>query len=289
VAAVAVLTFLGGRILLPPAATQTASPAASAGSESTPPAQSTNASGEPGATSTPAGQSGVPSASPNPSESLPDQTAPTADVTFNELVLDSGAAGGDHPTTLSFVSDGPGLVSVSVVASAPSDSTRICLSGDGGTPVCATGATPTASFYSQSSQSKWSATLESASEASPTIDVAVRWPANKPSITVSHSPFEGEPNRDSLRSLTATIEARSDGSVSVGASWAPNILATSLTVWEVGTDGLTRVDEASFAAADGLTRAHATAVKAGSTYRLTLMNLSPAGPAPDLSATIAFP
>jgi hypothetical protein len=281
VAIVAVVGFFGGSVLLPSSASRTSSPAASAGSTATT-GQSADAS--PGPTS-----SLGPSVASTPAESPPAQTAPTAQITLNELVLDSSATGDGLPTTVTFVSDGPGLVAVSVVASAPTDSTRICLSGDGGTPVCAAGATPSASFYSVSSQSKWSATLVSASEASPTIDVTLRWPANQPSVTVLHSPFEGEPNRDSLRSLTATVSARGDGSIGVTASWAPDTLATSLTVWQVGPDGLTAVDEASFAVAEGIEPAHFTTVSAGKTYRLTLMNLSPAGAAPDVSATIAFP
>jgi hypothetical protein len=285
VATLAVLGFFGGSLLLPSSASQTPLPAASAG-----PTAATGRSADASLGPTlPLGPSDAPTGSPAQAESLPAQTAPTAEITLNELVLDSSAMGAGRPTTLTFVGDGPGLVAVSVVASAPTDSTRICLSGDGGTPVCAAGATPSASFYSVSSQSKWSATLEPAGEASPTIDVTVRWPANKPSITVLHSPFEGEPNRDSLRSLTATIAARSDGSIGMTASWAPNTLATSLTVWQAGPDGLTAVDEASFSAAEGIQPAHVTAVNGGTTYRLTLMNLSPAGAAPDLGATIAFP
>jgi hypothetical protein len=283
VAVVATLGFFGSSVLLPSSASRTPSPAVSAAATG----GSADTSPEPAPTSL--GPTVAPTASPTQAESRPAQTAPTAEITLNELVLDPSATGRGLPTTLTFVGDGPGLVAVSIVASAPTDSTRICLSGDGGTPVCASGATPSASFYGVSSQSKWSATLEPAGEASPTIDVTVRWPANKPSLTVLHSPFEGEPNRDSLRSLTATIAARSDGSIGMTASWAPDALATSLTVWQVGSDGLTAVDDASFPVAGGIEPAHVTTVDAGTTYRLTLMNLSPAGAAPDLGATIAFP
>lgn len=289
--AVAAVVALAGCEGVPPAST-TPSPAVSAGTLEpsgsnvlpVPAGASADASATASAPSSPA-------ASPSPSGSLPAQTAPTATITFNELVVlaatDTAVESGKP--TLTFVSDGPGPVSVSVVASAPSDSTKVCLSADGGTPDCVTGVTPAASAYSVSSRSTWTATLESASEASPTIDLAVSWPSRQPSITVAHSPFEGEPNRDSLRSLTATVAARTAGTLSLGATWTPDPLNASLTVWQVGTTGQTQVDEANYGAVKSISPAHATNVKAGSSYRLTLMNLSPAGSAVDLSATLSFP
>jgi hypothetical protein len=222
-------------------------------------------------------------------ESLPPQKAPTARITFNELVLDPSLNAQARPRSFTFVSDGPGLVSVEIVASAPTDSTRVCLSGDGGLPVCASGATPDVSFYSQSSQSRWTATLVSANEGSPTIDVALSWPSNKASVTVAHAPFEGAPNRDSLRSLVATVQARSNGALTVEASWAPSMLDASLTVSEVRSSGPVAIDHASFNAATSIATPHSTNVRAGTTYRLTLINQSRAVTPPDLSATISFP
>lgn len=193
-----------------------------------------------------------------------------------------------EPVTFSFISDGPGLVSVSVVASAPTDSTNVCLSGDGGTPTCSSGATPTASFYSESSQSKWTASLVSATAGSPTIDVAASWPSNKASITVTHAPFQGAPNPDSLRSLAATIKARARGTIDLDAKWAPTILTVSLTVLQLTSSGFAQVDRASYNVTQAVPT-HSTPVKANSTYQITLMNLSPAKTVPDLTATIAFP
>jgi hypothetical protein len=245
-----------------------------------------------------AGASGViaasvsPSASPlpTPSPSLPPQTAPMAQVTFNELVLYPSLTAARRPATFTFVSDGPGLVSASIVASAPRDSSTICLSGDGGTPVCGSGATPTASFASQSIQSKWTVTVGSANEDSPTVDVQITWPSNKASITVTQVPFEGHPNRDSLRSLTATITARAAGSVNLAASWGPASLATSLTVWLVDKNGQQIVDQKSYPAAESLPASTAIAVKAGATYRMTLANESSGSTTnPNLSATLQLP
>ena len=286
---VAVILVLGaGEALLSPGASPEATPGGSG-------APTGGAGTSPATTASGATAGGSAAVSPGattptaPAESLPAQTAPTAEITFDQLVLDTTAGRSGLPSTLTFVSDGPGLVSVSVVASSPTDSTRVCLSGDGGTPICSTGATPAATFYSRSSQSRWSATLESAGSGPPTIDVAVRWPANKPSITIAHSPFEGEPNRDSLRSVTATVGARAAGTIDVGASWAPDVLSVSLSVQEVEAGAQSQVDAASYSQAQSVSPPHQTPIQTGRTYVVTLMNLSPAGAGADLVVTFDFP
>ena len=291
-AVVAAVAFAGTQLLLAgssspsPTATISQPPAtASSIAVSTP---SNASSSVPSQTTGPTGAE-TPSPTPQNTGPLPTQTAPTARITFNEVVLDSNLDTGARPRSFSFVSDGPGRISVEIVASAPTDATRVCLSGDGGQPTCSSGATPTVSFYGLSSQSKWTATLASATEASPTIDVTLTWPSNKPSVTVTDVPFEGTPNRDSLRSLTATVTARTNGVLTVEATWPPAPLDATLTVAEVTPSGPVTVDQASFKAASAIAPAHATSVKADTAYRLTLMNQSPAGTPPDLKATIAFP
>jgi hypothetical protein len=289
----AAVAFVGGRLLFAPAASPSTAPTTTPFASVAPSAASPLASSSAASSPTPASvETPVPTLSPTPapSESPLPQTAPTARITFNELVLDPSFKAGAQARTFTFVSDGPGLVTAEVVASAPADSTKICLSGDGGVPVCASGATPAASFYSQSMQSKWTVTLVSDNEASPTIDVALSWPSNKPSVGTAHTPFQGGPNRDSLRSLTATVTARSNGALTVQASWAPAVVTATLNVAAIEASGLVAVDHASFNAAQSIA-AHDTALKAGTTYRMALMDQSPspAGPQPDLTATIAFP
>lgn len=271
-----------------------ASPAASAtpgASPSTAASRSAAASLTPGPSTSGLASAVVPaSAQPSASQSLVPQTAPTAQVTFNELVLYPSLTAAKQPATFTFVSDGPGLVSASIVASAPRDASRICLSGDGGTPVCASGATPTASFASQSIQSKWTVTVGSQNEESPTVDVQITWPSNKASITASHVPFQGHPNRDSLRSLTATFTAHAAGSAGLAAEWPGSSVATLLTVWLVDPSGQHVVEQKNFAAAAALPASTGFGVKAGATYRMTLANESDVSATnPDLTATLQLP
>jgi len=253
-------------------------------------ASSGRASATPGSASLAVSASPSATARPSPTPSMPPQTAPTAQITFNELVLYPSLTAAKQPATFSFVSDGPGLVSASIVASAPKDASRICLSGDGGTPICASGATPTASFASQSIQSKWTITLGSANEESPTVDVQITWPSNKASVTVAHVPFQGHPNRDSLRSLTATVTPNVAGSLSLSADWPGSSLSSSLTVWLVDKTGQHVVQQKTYPAAEALPPSTDVTMKAGTTYRLSLADESPASTTnPDLTATIQLP
>jgi len=282
------VAFAGSRILVPGSA---ASPlethmASAAATPSANPLTTASAPNVASASPTPAP---VRTAVPTPTESLPPQTAPTATITFNELVVYPKAAAATNPAGFRFVSDGPGPVTASVVASAPTDSSQICLSGDGGTPICTTGATPTVTFYSQSIQSKWVVTLGSANEASPTIDVQLSWPSNKPSITAAGFPFEGSPNRDSLRSLTATLTARESGEVTISADWAPASLTASLTAWLVGKSGQTVAATAAFGPSQAMPATARLTVKTDSTYRITLMDTGAGAAAQTVAETVVFP
>ena len=282
--------FGGSRLLF-----ATASPSPAPSSVAPPSGAGSSASA---GTSVAAGPSAAGTGSPtldasavaSPSESLPPQTVPTATVTFNELVLYPSITAAKQAATFSFVSDGPGPIIASIVASPPTNSSRICLSGDGGTPICSSGATPTVEFYSQSIQTKWRVTVGSANEESPTVDVQLSWPSTKPSITVTQVPFQGHPNRDSLRSLTATLTARANGDLTLTASWSPAGLDVAVTVWLVDKSGQDVVDHRTVAAAQSLGTPRPITMKAGSAYRLTLSDESAASTTnPALTATLQFP
>jgi hypothetical protein len=282
------LVFGGSRLLFATASPSPSSAGPSAGAGSSAAAGSSSAAG-PSATgeSRPTASA---TAAASPSESLPPQTVPTAMVTFNELVLYPSITAAKQAATFSFVSDGPGPVIASIVASPPTNSSRICLSGDGGTPICASGATPTVEFYSQSIQTKWRVTIGSANEEAPTVDVQLSWPSTKPSITASQVPFQGHPNRDSLRSLTATLTARTNGDLTLVASWSPASLDVALTAWLVDKSGQHVVDQRTVSAAQSLGTPKPLSMKAGSTYRVSLSNESAASNTnPALTATLQFP
>jgi hypothetical protein len=258
----------------------------------TPPDPSSGATG--GVPATSAWASGIasgPSAAPSLSPlAIPTQTAPTARIVFSDLVVDSTADRSATKRTFTFLTDGPGLVAVDVVASSPTDSTTLCLSADGSAPVCATGATPgfPRAVATTAARSRWTATLISTGNGSPTVDVEFRWPTLQPWIILTHGRFEGQPNRDSLRTLTATFTARYTGPLSVDADWMPETTTGVLTLYRVESAGVMPVRSATYADRQSMPTPF-VATLSGGTYRLALANDGGSLLRPDFSATIEFP
>jgi hypothetical protein len=235
--------------------------------------------------------SATPSQSPSllpPSPSGPRPTSPTATITFTSLMLDPDLGSGSA-RTFSFTSDGPGTVSAQVVGSSPMNSTELCVTADEAPPQCDRGATPGLTLASTGLHSHWTVSLVSGDKGSPTVDVQLSWPTDNPQITVNHAPFQGYPNPDSLRTLSATFKARAAGKLSVDATWPSAAADTTLTVTDVSSAQPTAVDAVAYAGATSISPAYSRSVKGRRTYRIELFNGGPDGADPDLKATIAFP
>jgi hypothetical protein len=229
----------------------------------------------------------TPTATPSPIP-VPSQTAPTASLVFRELALDSSVDPGRTVRSLAFASDGPGVVSVQVVASAPTDTTTLCVAVDGSTPICATGATPGfPRSIARTDHSRWVVTLISANESSPIVDVALSWPTRHPSVTLSGARFAGSPNPDSLRTLTADFKPRTAGRATLDAAWTPTAYDATATLIDSATERV--IDQVAVRGAVSLSPTFSAAVAAGRTYKLTLFNESPDGPRSGLTVTIEFP
>jgi hypothetical protein len=235
--------------------------------------------------------SATPSQSPShlpPSPSGPRPTSPTATITFTSLMLDPDL-GSSSARTFSFTSDGPGTVSAQVVGSSPLNSTDLCVTADEAPPQCDRGATPGLTQTSTGLRSHWTVSLVSGDNESPTVDVQLSWPTDNPQITVNHAHFQGYPNPDSLRTLSATFKARATGKLSVGATWPPATADTTLTVTDVSSPQPTAVDAIAYAGATSISPAYSRSVKGRRTYKIELFNGGPDRAGPDLKATIAFP
>jgi hypothetical protein len=220
---------------------------------------------------------------------MPSQTSPTATITFNEMMLDSLADATGQARTFSFTSDGPGAVSAQIVATAPLDSAKLCLAADGAPAQCASGATPGVRVATTTAHSRWIVTLTSANESSPTVDVAFSWPTNQPSVALTHGRFSGNPNPDSLRSMTATFTTRTAGRLNLDAAWSPAVVDATLSVVDLSAAQPAVLAVVAYAARDRISPAYTIALKATTTYRVVLFNDSPDGARPDLAATVSFP
>jgi hypothetical protein len=240
-----------------------------------------------------AGPSGSASVSSNPRatpSAVPTQTAPSATVTFRNLVVDSAGDPNRTARTFTFTSDGPGAISAQVVASSPMDGTTLCLSIDDAQATCATGGTPGfPSEVTTMDHTRWIVTLISGGESSPTVDLALSWPTNNPSVTLTHGRFQATPNRDSLRTLTANFLSRASGIATLDASWPPGASTATATIAEMSSTGQTTVREVRYTKAFSTSPAYSAPVGSGKLYRLDLVNEGADGLRADLTATITFP
>lgn len=218
-------------------------------------------------------------------------TARPATLTYNDLMLDSAADPGGAARTFAFTTDGPGRVSAQVVGAAPLVASKMCIAVNGGAESCSSGATPGLTADAPAGDhARWVVTLIALDAGStPVVDVAFSWQTKSPAITLSHGPFRGSPNPDSLRGMTATFKTRATGNVSVGATWPPAAADAALTLADLTVSGASTVDKAVYAAAASIEPAFSHVVKAGRTYRVRLSNLGTDDSRPDLSITISFP
>ena len=140
-----------------------------------------------------------------------------------------------------------------------------------------------------SAHSHWQVTLISADDGTPTVDVTFSWPTDKPAIALSHGRFQGAPDPDSLRSMTATFKTRTAGSLSLNAAWLPVRADATVTLTDISGKSEVRLDKASYPGTDAITPGYAHAVVAAHTYRIALYNESTSTSATELKATLAFP
>ncbi len=252
-------------------------------------------SATPAATQSPAGSpTGTPVATPSRTAetsmvAIPSQAAPTARITFGDIMLDSLTDAARTVRTFTFVSDGPGIVSAQIVSTSPMETTTLCIAADRDAAECASSATPGFTRPVFTAHSNWTVTLASANEGTPTVDVAFSWPSGRPSIHLDGGRFQGSPNPESLRSLTATFEARTAGQLKLTAAWPPATVAATLTLADTSSDPPVAVDTVAYTAAGSIADGYSHAVAAGRTYTVTLFDESRDTSRPELSATIEFP
>ncbi len=246
------------------------------------------------ASNSPSGTPGTSPTAPEPSQTppvtaLPSQVSPAATITFNDLLLDSSTDPKASAQTFSFTSDGPGVVSAEIVATSPLETTKLCVAVDASPEQCASGATPGFTLPVTTAHSNWIVSVSSANEGTPTVDVAFSWPTDHPSIFVEGGRFQGSPNPDSLRSLTATFMTRAAGQLKLSAAWPPATVDATVTLSDVSGAHPVTVDTVTYRSAGSISPAYTHAVAAHQTYTLALFDASADAGRPRLAAMIWFP
>jgi hypothetical protein len=279
-----------------PSATAT-SPAFGGGPTATPSASV--AGGPTGGSSGTASTSGTPgpgaSATPKPTPSpKPTQSAATASITFNDMMLNAQSDPAATSRTFSFTSDGPGPVSMLVAKSSlATPSIKMCVQIDAGAQTCSTGAKPGfPNALADRPHSLWVVTLIGVGAATPTVDVAFSWPAVSPSITLAHGRLQGSSSpgiSEALNGFNATFKPRGAGSVSVGVAWTAIVTDVDLALADVTGESALSVNEVQKHGVKAVDPPYTHSVDAGKKYKITFRDLAADSQRPDLSATISFP
>ena len=234
-----------------------------------------------------------PSANPTPAGPVgPLRKSPAATIRFMGLIVDpivdsSGTVGSAR--VFSFTSDGPGSVSAQIVGAAPMASTVLCLTMDGASVGCDRGASPGMTRLAATAHSVWTVSLISPDPMPPSVDVEFTWPTDHPAMSLNHGRFQGFPNPDSLRTLSATFTTRAAGTLSLEADWAPTVLSATLTLSSLSGTSATPLDTVDYTAQTTISPAYSYTLKADHRYELDLQNQSPDSLRPILNATISFP
>jgi hypothetical protein len=233
--------------------------------------------------------SGAPEASATP---MP--KAPIAQVTFSNLMLDMTDVETAATTrTITFITDGDGPVGITVLKYS-SASVRVCVQIDGGRWDCRKGGKINFSgAYTDTAHSIWTVELSGVGHTAPVIDLALSWPTNSPSLTLTHGRFQGSTSpgvAEALNGFTATFKTRSAGNAGLSASWTAVNAKAGVTLADVTVSPAVNLDEKQYDNVSALPApGYGSAVSASRFYKISLRNLSSDSLRPDLRAVLTFP
>jgi hypothetical protein len=235
------------------------------------------------------------SGSPIPvTSATPPPNAPVAQVTFSNMMLDmTDVESTATVRNITFITDGFGPVGITVLKYS-SATVRVCVRVDNSKWDCRKGGKiDFKGAYTDTAHSIWQVELSGVGHTAPVIDLALSWPTNNPSVTLTHGRFQGSTSpgvAESLNGFTATFKTRNAGNVGLSASWTAVNAKASVTLADVTVNPAVTLDEKQFDNANSLgSPGFGAPVSASRFYKISLRNLSSDAFRPDLRAVITFP
>ena len=226
--------------------------------------------------------------------STPPANAPIAQVTFNNLMLDSSTDTNGTKRTFTIVTDGPGPLGITITKSAPATAvTLICAKLDDAAPTCYTGTR--VNFKGASTDTAHSVlvvTLIGNHAAKPTVDLSLSWPSFAPKVTLTHGRLQGSKSPNvpaALNGITATFKPAVAGNVALSASWTAVTADVQVSTLGVNGPSTNLLDQKTFTATNLGASGYSFGIDAGKTYQVTLRNLSADSMRPDLTAVLSIP
>jgi hypothetical protein len=243
-----------------PAATPSSSPSASASASPSDGTASPEVSASPSA-SAPAS----PSASADASASPSGADAP-ASFTVVDLKLDATDDPDGQARVITFTSDAPGTITVSLTSKTPQGTTHMCLSQGSKEVGCEDWAKGTFTRTTNQSNVKWTVTVIGDGIETPVVSVKATFPSSSPAMQIQQARFDGT-DFPEYNGVSVAFQARTAGSVGVVATWGEQPLNTEIAI---ANDASGTVDvSGSGETSDGINAS--IPIEAGG-YRLSLTN-----------------
>ncbi len=237
----------------------------------------------PGATSAPTGSSAPsPSASASAGPSPTPAAVHTATISFVQLALDAGSDTAGTSRTISFTAQ-TGTVTVQYKTES-GGSTTACLSGGGKLLGCRTAPSGTLTGRSTKAFETYQVTLRGSAGATPVVDATIKFPAAKPSVTITNARFDGTAN-PAYNGLQVVATPRAKGTYQVTASWGGHPFLYEADLIEQGGPGLQRVT----AAAGTTNTSQAFAVTTPNGWMIVLRNAEAGFGVTPMTATFTWP
>ncbi len=224
--------------------------------------------------------SAAPSATPRPTTA----PGPAASITLAQLKLDAADDPDGKDRLVSFTTGGAGTITVALTSITFQGTTRMCLSADGKALGCKTAAEGKLTARTTKKAASFELTLRGKGIETPVVDVAITFPATKPSVTVANARFDGT-SFPETNGIQAIVQPRSNGDVHMAADWGGHPFLYEVDLIEQGGSGsqtlanqgpATRMDER-------------LPVTASNPWKVVLQNIETGMGTTPMTATIGWP
>lgn len=242
-----------------------------------------------GPTETPSASPTIPptaSISPLPTESATPiaPPGPQAAITFTQLKLDAKANPAGQDRVITFQTQGSGTIAVKFSLLSPRGTSQVCLISGSTTVGCRSAASGTLTATTTAAVGAFGITLRGVGTFTPTVEIAVTFPAATPTVTIANARFDGTafPETNGIQAL---VTPRADGAVHVVAQWGGHPFLYEIDLIEQGGPGMeTLADRGPSTNTDA-----ALPVTGTNPWKLVLQNIQTGFGTTTLNATINWP
>ena len=232
----------------------------------------------------------VPSTAPTPSATPSATRRPTsapglaATIVLTELKLDAKDDPKGRDRLVTFTTGGTGTITVALKTLSPVGTARMCLSADGKALGCKTTADGKLTASTTKKAASFELTLRGNGIETPVVEVAITFPASKPSVTIANARFDGTlfPETNGIQAI---VQPRQNGKLHLTADWGGHPFLYEVDLLEQGgTGSLTLANQGP------ATRVNEQLpVTAPNPWKVVLQNVETGFGTTPMTATIAWP